>query len=1344
MNPRTRSAFAKSLFDKIHSCTYSFVKVQTGEYLLVTAEIKEVLNHLQQFFWVNDITTTLLPGYDVNKHFAMHIDYFPQLVDTHKADAQACQRFICVLVLLEQLLDKLSYVFDITYHRGNCIISGEDPGLVILLQDIIPPGMLSVLDCTATISLKALCAAPNHTKKSILDALTNTQVRHAEYAAAAHEFVNSMPQIFFARRPGVKNAMVRIPFTFEGEFFAKRIIDLFNAKQVGDEFYFDCQLLADVHYKTQVSRLMLEIRPSTYRLADFANLVLLCSNGKHSFEKNALRITHASPGEADTLAELCKQMQLPFQRDNSYLVFSYTDIVALTLPNYLYLIEAAGIALATISNKTAAMASYLLELHLQHLILSGDLATFQQAFTRSGFTVNTVFTTGIFRSNTVVLIAAATGAISILQWLVKQGGNIHSCSHDGQLVMTPLCAAVTYGHHTMVETLIDMGADVNQVIALPDGNPDLDSKLNGCTALFSAVAAGQADMVVLLMEKGAKFAPRHASGLPARPLMDSVIHFELLEVLRALLLYSINFLSTSSIRDVRAHMKNLPATPQRTAMLQLLDEEVKTNDAIIYFFLRQPHHENYRQYLWSFKDDCLYLSIPLEARSKAALISYFTTQNMTFFLTNPDTHLCLLKSDALRHMETLLKDPNHWQQYLLNKRRSEVQDKLRSMTKATFFKKLNEACGATITVQNKRAACLLVLNHRTCALLQPTLTMITGLSFRLDDTFFDQTKLLNDDAFYAPIRERRQQLDAFFAFTAEIGKRKITEDQDGITVRFQQPEDANKFAQLIAGSPLATGLTFSYAMIFADHKPLFEACRLAMRNEVERTNHEQNYRLRLLLALSDIIPESSWQEQMGILNATNVKPATLAILASIGLTLPIKLASIYEWRIEQFSQLIQDIRIAQNKIRLVVEMINHVKTGKINYCDTGFVVELQHLDHLDCFAGLIAAREDNHCTLHYSDMLASPWQALLEQRSALAHRLQPATEKPVVVKAQRDDKPAPPAPRAPIVLAAKPKTTKKPTTHKKKNPAAVPKTNTAPAPTKPKRTGTQIAPQPQRGLEILSTPAGGGYVDPKRVLAATEGAAPWVVAPVRPAAKLPAAQTVNVHEDVIQSELQFLSSLYDWYELPANQASLTAHDILLLASKLSLIRLMNAIDLRFRATPNCIQLSRDEDHLARDLRARLIHYCPDLFTIKAFYLELTRDEIGAVYDHVLRGFAPSRPLLFGKYLDTFFQKPNVPIDYTQEIMVIFRHLTSVMAFYQESENMFALRALEACIAEFGQLAKFLPLTHGLSPEVRDFILSCRPIRNDVMHNNVEDEGNEFDPVGKDTILTKAKYGMKFN
>ena len=93
------------------------------------------------------------------------------------------------------------------------------------------------------------------------------------------------------------------------------------------------------------------------------------------------------------------------------------------------------------------------------------------------------------KSRTSTIWAAANGHTAIVKFLHGQGADIDAKDSGGQ---TPLMFAVKGSHRDTVEYLLENGADVNA-----------RSKKRGFTALITAAAVGDVEVVRLLLEHGA-------------------------------------------------------------------------------------------------------------------------------------------------------------------------------------------------------------------------------------------------------------------------------------------------------------------------------------------------------------------------------------------------------------------------------------------------------------------------------------------------------------------------------------------------------------------------------------------------------------------------------------------------------------------------------------------------------------------------------------------------------------------------------------------------------------------------------------------------------------------------
>src|SRR3989442_9855905 len=89
--------------------------------------------------------------------------------------------------------------------------------------------------------------------------------------------------------------------------------------------------------------------------------------------------------------------------------------------------------------------------------------------------------------NSPLLNAAAAGHVQVVRLLVEKGAAVNVANDRG---MTPLSGAVLNGHTRVVAALVDSGADLSA--------PTVDRM-----PLMLAIRARRADVVKLLLDKGA-------------------------------------------------------------------------------------------------------------------------------------------------------------------------------------------------------------------------------------------------------------------------------------------------------------------------------------------------------------------------------------------------------------------------------------------------------------------------------------------------------------------------------------------------------------------------------------------------------------------------------------------------------------------------------------------------------------------------------------------------------------------------------------------------------------------------------------------------------------------------
>jgi ankyrin repeat protein len=119
--------------------------------------------------------------------------------------------------------------------------------------------------------------------------------------------------------------------------------------------------------------------------------------------------------------------------------------------------------------------------------------------------------------NLNLISAAIEGNDEAVLSLIDKGADIDIKSdRTGQ---TPLMAAATYGHLTILNVLIEMGVDLNA------------KSKNGSTALMLAAAEGHTEIVITLLDKGADSNIKNTHGETALILAANDHHTDVVNLL---------------------------------------------------------------------------------------------------------------------------------------------------------------------------------------------------------------------------------------------------------------------------------------------------------------------------------------------------------------------------------------------------------------------------------------------------------------------------------------------------------------------------------------------------------------------------------------------------------------------------------------------------------------------------------------------------------------------------------------------------------------------------------------------------------------------------------------------
>lgn len=135
--------------------------------------------------------------------------------------------------------------------------------------------------------------------------------------------------------------------------------------------------------------------------------------------------------------------------------------------------------------------------------IRGDVNTVKTLLDK-GVDVNTRDMDG----NTALDFAAGEGHLEVVKVLLDKGADVNV--KGKMLGFTPLMTATRHGHEEIVKILLDKGADVNAISGAVtfswtsfDGSSSESGVRGGWTALIIAAQEGNADIVKVLLQKGA-------------------------------------------------------------------------------------------------------------------------------------------------------------------------------------------------------------------------------------------------------------------------------------------------------------------------------------------------------------------------------------------------------------------------------------------------------------------------------------------------------------------------------------------------------------------------------------------------------------------------------------------------------------------------------------------------------------------------------------------------------------------------------------------------------------------------------------------------------------------------
>lgn len=648
-----------------------------------------------------------------------------------------------------------------------------------------------------------------------------------------------------------------------------------------------------------------------------------------------------------------------------------------------------------------------------------------------------------------------------------------------------------------------------------------------------------------------------------------------------------------------------------------------------------------------------------------------------------------------------------------------------------FVAKLAATCGEKIKFTVSGLTITFDLSARQTATLRPYLDK---MCLQLD-TIPDVTDeaLLHE---LAIMTRHRFLLDKFISMSAQFGKRTLTYHAASLQLEFQNSDDAKRFREVCA---LCTAtMQCSYADIYALTDEQLQVMLKAPNHETI-VAEQKNKLAAFVAAWKPCVNE--WQSVDGVLSA-ELSTSQLPIVKRLklpGLRLSeqprpcvsIRLVDLYAQENETLALLASDISLHQQKLKFTVDILCKLREpGAIVYLEDGIELLFKNDEcrqHFNACCTVLSegeACQAMRLVLPYACLFNLPLSAITEARDAITLRIannkkQAEQEPRVKVASMKRGK-------APVAAQTKPVVRPK-----KKDKATKPPKAEKPQPK------SNIPPQRPIDVRVLHQPSLASssclFAMPANTDVFDQVVIPRVVLATAPreAEARALGDIDNAHDYVIQYELTFLRSLHDWFAAIDQNSDqwMVCQEILRAGTQLSLIRLMNAIDLRLKANRHVVQISDDEDVKAHELRAALIH---DMLTpddIEALYRALVQDKVDTVFNDALNGIASKRRPSFSKYL-TLFKSNHHPIDYNDAAKSLLQRMHLIQSFMRsdacgEFAEAFARRALQACIIQLGELYRhrdnIVCIPHALLRE-------CKELRNTGSHNNTADDELNCDPL----------------
>lgn len=713
------------------------------------------------------------------------------------------------------------------------------------------------------------------------------------------------------------------------------------------------------------------------------------------------------------------------------------------------------------------------------------------------------------------------------------------------------------------------------------------------------------------------------------------------------------------------------------------------------------------------------------------------------------------------------------------------RDTLMERIENFFFLKLASLCEISKNIAVNEGLICIALQDKTALLIEPALqslnTQQQGNTYLIPLETFEKSSDEDLQSLCAIVAKRIQNFETVTNLFKKIGMCNISLDFDNAQISGRTNQDGANFAKILA----ACGITFNYDMFFDLDSQLLAKLQTEIDKHLKMQHALRHAKISLTRALECWLPNrTAWIDEQDEFIATKVDPACALVLTKLAipdLTIKngesiaavIRLRSLLTLTEVDFSNIQKSAETYKHKLQIMMSMIRCVKhSTKLKYPNAGCGFRYKNDEAKIYFEELCAdllikdAEHTDQAVIAYEFVLAHEAEVLTSRLNKLEARFkQIPVENPAQTVAPAVSAPAP----APTKWPAQPKARSQDSHRKHKNTQKkvkkVTSTKSQPSATASqpvvlaKSAGSQISQQRERDFDIINRPSAGPAVDLEAFLTINPDQLELVpMLPVKQPRRAavtalqtmqshPLAQPEKIHEAAIQEELVNMRSFYEeWQAIPkeTRQAKDIHYTIVCGALNLSLKRLLNAIHLRAQENPYCDQLSNNGDEIAWKLRNILMHDFPQLSDIKKLYKSLEQQEIGPVFNCIMNHRQPVKALSFRTYAQGFFHC-RTEVNYQESILAILHTITAVFELYNNpdfktfSKNTL-IKKMQDCIVELGTLAKYLRLTQGLNNDIWKFVISCKDLRNDTAHNNINDESTGFDPLSPNIILQQALEG----